>query len=368
MNLTNKKIAVLGSGVCGLHLALAFVEKGFCVSVFSTRKKTPASLASHGIICHKGYTLARDNLFYEKLEGSYKLLERILFLEKETGLKIPHQKGVFEFFQNNEEEKKLRTRIYHRQFTGCFQSEFLRGEKLFKKAQNSSVLFEKKPSGAYVYPESFSFDALSYLEVLKKYLESKGVLFEEVYLEGIERGKEGYFLLKEGEKEEFSQILCALGSETESFLKPLNLDLEAFKFSEGFTLRFSFKQKINPFSAIVFQKNFNASESCLTVGSYDFSQLNKECLDKKCLNNPCVNKNCLNNQARFFPGFSKGFLSSLFPETKVFSGVRVYQKSRAPYLKCFLGEKGSKLVVLTGMYKSGFSLAEIYAEKALSYF
>jgi hypothetical protein len=33
-----------------------------------------------------------------------------------------------------------------------------------------------------------------------------------------------------------------------------------------------------------------------------------------------------------------------------------------------LGEKGSKLLVLTGMYKSGFSLAEIYAEKALSFF
>jgi hypothetical protein len=368
MNSINKKIAVLGSGVCGLHLALAFVEKGFCVSVFSTKKKLPASLACHGTICNKGYTLARDNLFYEKLEGSHKLLERILFLERETGLKIPHEKGVFEFFQNSEEEKKLRTRIYHRQLSGCFQSEFLRGEKLFKKAQFSSVLFEKKPTGAYAYPESFSFDALSYLDVLKKYLESKGVSFKEVCLQGIKPGIEGYFLLKEDEKEEFSQVLCALGSETESFLKPLNLDLEAFKFSEGLTLRFSFKEKIDPFSAIVSQKNFNALESCLTVGSYDFSQVNKECLDKKCLNTPCLNKGCLNNQAHFFPGFSAGFLSSLLPQQRVFSGVRVYQKSRAPYLKCFLGEKGSKLLVLTGMYKSGFSLAEIYAEKALSFF
>ena len=187
-------------------------------------------------------------------------------------------------------------------------------------------------------------------------------------MQGIERGKGGYFLLKKEEKEEFSQILCALGAETESFLKPLNLDLEAFKFSEGVSLRFSFKQKFEPFSAIVFQKNFNALESCLTVGSYDFAQLNKECLDKKCLSTPCVNKNCLNNRGCFFPGFSHGFLSSLSGGPGLFSGVRVYQKSRAPYLKCFLGEKESKLVVLTGMYKSGFSLAEIYAEKALSYF
>jgi|GEM_PF-6721652 len=368
MNLTNKKIAILGSGVCGLHLALAFVEKGFCVSVFSTKKKPQASQAGHGIICHKGYTLARDQLFYEKLEGSRKLLERILFLEQETGLKIPHKKGVFEFFQNSEEEKKLRARVYHRQFTGCFQSEFLRGEELLKKAKFSCLLFQKNPKGAYAYPESFSFDALSYLEVLKKYLETKGVSFKESFLQGIEQGERGYFLLKEVEKEEFSQVLCALGAETESFLSPLNLDLEALKLSEGFTLRFSFEEKIEPFSAIVFQKNFNALESCLTVGSYDFSHVNTECLDKKCLNSECLDKKCLNNKARFFTGFSRSFLSSFSQSPRVFSGVRAYQKSRSPYLKCFLGNNESKLVVLTGMYKSGFSLAEIYAEKALSFF
>ena len=343
-----KKIAVLGAGVCGLHLALRFREAGFHVTVFSSSQEPCASLASHGLVSHKGYTLARDELFSEKLEGSLRLRERIRLLEQEFSEDgIPFNEGVFELFDDEKEAVSLRQRVYHRSFTGSFQSELLGAKKIKEKAPFLLKSLEHEPHSAYFYPFGFSFDPLRYLELLQLHLEKKGVTFKDEALVSFQQEGEGLALLKRGKKEIFDHILCALGAFTQDFLRNSRIALEPLFLSEGFTLRYQFAGDSRPFSALLSQKNYSLLGSKLTVGSYL-----PECLE--------------NSQNFFLSRFSPSFRGFLDPSPSFFTGTRVYLSSRKPLLQAFQLSSASKLIVLTGMHKSGFSLAEIYAEKAFS--
>ena len=343
-----KKIAVLGAGVCGLHLALRFREAGFHVTIFSSSKEPCASLASHGLVSHKGYTLARDEFFSEKLEGSLRLRERIRLLEQEFSEdEIPLNEGVFELFADEKEAVSLRQRVYHRSFTGSFQSELLGVEEIKEKAPFLVKSLEREPHSAYFYPFGFSFDPLRYLELLRLHLEKKGVCFKDESLVSFREEGEALVLLKDGKKEAFDHILCALGAFTHEFLKNSKMALEPLLVSEGFTLRYHFTGDSKPFSALLSQKNYSLLGSKLTVGSYL-----PECLE--------------NSQNFFLSRFSSSFRGFLGSSPSFFTGKRVYQPSRKPLLRAFELSSGSKFIVLTGMHKSGFSLAEIYAEKAFS--
>ena len=93
----------------------------------------------------------------------------------------------------------------------------------------------------------------------------------------------------------------------------------------------------------------------------------------KSFRNEYLRKKFEENYLKIMPSFfemQSTFLSGIYNQgnygNSLYTGVRVYQPSRKPLLQAFTLSSGAKLIILTGMHKSGFSLAEIYAEKALS--
>lgn len=348
----NRSVAVLGAGVSGLHLALIFQEAGYSVTVFSTTKEKPASLASHGLVCHKGYTLPRDELFDDKLSGTEKLRKRIQKLELSSGQRIPFNQGALELFRDDKEEASLRQRVYHRQFTGGFQSEFLLKNSLMPRAPGffDKTFCKKAPASAYSYPLAFAFDPLVYLDLLKSDLKSKGVLFQELELSGLEVQGEKFLLWGEGKKQEFSHVLCALGAKTEDFLSgtPFSLN-QPLSLSFGATLRVEGSHDFASQSFLLRQKNVTFLKKTMILGSFKEVPKKEQILS-------------------LFPGFFGDFFEDFLSSPAFFTGNRVYTRSRSPLLQQFQLDSGSKLIVLTGMYKSGFSLSEIFAERALSLF
>lgn len=343
------RVAVLGSGVVGLHLALLFREQGYHVSVFSSKTKNKASLASHGLVCHKGHVLPHDKLFSLKVKGALKLASRIRFLEKNLGEKIPLNQGVFEAFETKKEELFLRRRAYHEQFIGCFQSEIFTGAQFSQKTPFLSKNLGQNFTSSLFYPLDFSFDPQVYLSFLKIYLKSQGVLFEEAELSSFSQAKKGLFVLEKDKKHSFKHLLCALGASTQGFLKASGFDLEPLFLSGGFTLRASFERPQEAFSVLLKRKNFSFFGDRFVLGSFPSEPREEELVAS-------------------FPGLFRR-LSPLFSAPPaLFAGERVFTKSRSPLLQCFQLDNGSKVLVLTGMYKNGFALSEIFAEKALSFF
>lgn len=351
-----QKVAVIGSGVVGLNLAFVFKKAGFDVCVISSVRKQTASWASHGVVSHKGYVNPRDELFALKLEGAELLLAQVKYLEKRLARKIPHQEGVFEVFRTQEEDFLLRKRIYHRQFTGCFRSELLEGKVLLNKAPFVKFFLDQKPFRALNYPFDFSVDSWAYLEALKELLLQEGVTFKEGEIKSIKKTSRGLCLLEKERKHTFDHALCAVGASGLSLLSNSGFDLDPFFLSSGLTLRLKPKNTLPSGCYILSKKNYSSFGDLFVLGSLSSSFLSSPSPDF------------------FLEGYKK--LLSFLPETfkekhssyQVCSGVRVYTKERSPLLRSFDLGNGSKVLVLTGMHKSGFCLSELYAKRALALF
>ena len=349
--LRKETVAVLGSGVSGLHLALSFSEAGYPVTVYSSPKEVPASLASHGFVCHKGLTLARDPLFSDKLEGVLRLRARISSLEEALKKKIPLVEGVHEVYRDENEALSFRQRTYHRRFTGALQSEFLDKKALRPRAP---LFFDRRfyktdPVCGYSYPFDFSFDSLSYLSLLKSLLEQKGVVFKDLHISGLESESGNFIVCGEGQKHKFTHVLCALGAALGAFLEGTPFSIGPLSLSFGATFRSEVSFPLSPQSFLLGQKSFTFFEKLVTLGSFKEKPSKSQFLS-------------------LYPGFSDDFWDLFFASPSFFTGKRVFTGSRSPLLRSFQLDGGSKCIILTGMYKSGFSLAEIYAERALSLF
>ena len=173
---------VVGRGIVGLALAFELSQRNWAVTVVGPRAVAgTASRAAVGVSNLKGHITGASPLFATKIRGHQGLMAWLTRVEAASGRVIPRQFGqVYEPFASLTEFDGIRTRVFHRMFTGCFGVKVLDAKALQAHfAECPQVSLPRLYRGAFRYPNDGWFDPVACLEALEEALRRRGTRFIE---------------------------------------------------------------------------------------------------------------------------------------------------------------------------------------------
>lgn len=347
-----KKITIVGRGVIGLASAFELARRGHKVDVVGPEETSGvASYAAVGISTIKGLRVARDDFFREKIAGHRSFLGLINQISRVSKLKIPAVLGVKECFADVNQYQKLRERIYHGEFTGCFKSEVHNLGQIRTSKALAAHLRQSSLLGAFYYPEDLWFHPRFFLESLDLAVRKLGGTIITEKVEKIALHPNGQFRL-EGLKNQFScdELVVACGASTPGLIKNLSSVKFPFVTVSGQTLVApNFPRAQATFS--VGRKGLSMYGSEIRYGSIDYAK-----------NHIPNEQNLMTGKANLLNELRENFTLD-FSSNEVISlwGVRLAIKDRRPVIGQLPCNGRGKLWISCGYHKSGYNFAGIAA-------
>ncbi|MBP9707858.1 MAG: FAD-binding oxidoreductase [Oligoflexales bacterium] len=345
-----QKIAIIGSGIVGLNTAYHLLKKGYKTDIFSVDKRQvdyqPTSNAAIVVSIIKGLNVARSAFFQEKIDGHFELAQ----LAEELKLKINF--GAQEYFFSNDDEARIKKRVFKKEFYGALNMEL-------KYGPNEATIYRAPTFGSFIYHDDYFVDSQILLQKLKDSCISLGADFCEDKIENIDiyKQKELKFKLKtRNNSYGFNRVVVAAGEYTEGLLKEFNYDLPVSQKVAGHTLVFKGSEKQAPELIVDGKKTCVVSEGKIYYGSTSFSLTQ----DEK-TNSLLIYESAESLKSEFYEKFR--FSENKNPLLETRYGVRVKVRGNEPVIKCIYAENEARLILAYGFYKNGFQLAASSARK-----
>lgn len=237
------KVAVVGSGIIGLVQAYVLAKAGIDVSIYGLRQQVGmGSLAAIGIVSSKGHKIARQKDFAFKLYGQKAMMGFCNILEKESGIAIDIQVGVFEPYTDREAHDKIINRAFYRQNLDLLNVSVLNKEQkqlsqLYNHIDRRKNIFE----GSYYYPEDYWVDTQAMLAALHKILANHPlVTIVDKMVINCDLTEDIKWKLRTADNSVFlaDELIVAVGSDTTNFLNnTIGVSYQEVRAVSGFTLR-----------------------------------------------------------------------------------------------------------------------------------
>jgi glycine/D-amino acid oxidase-like deaminating enzyme len=344
------KIAVVGSGIVGKLVSLHLADAGCEVwQIYEDQKDRCASYAAHGVLTVRGEIKARDSIYAlhcQQIESYGKFLEKI---EQRSGVNIPKIHGVYESVADDADYKRIKRRVYQQRFTGLFRSNYICNKDIFKSKKDifSSMPVQTKNIGWMHYPKDMWMDPVCLLEALSVILNKRTKTIRK-QVKKIQYTK-NISVVFDGHSMDFDKIVLATGAQTKKLLEESKIDFKPkLKNLGGCSLRINkcfFRE--DSFALIKKKINIAKNKNNCVLGSFSYTpgddQKEKEAIAS-------LKKQALQIQT---------LCSS---KAQVLRGERVYLPSRRPFSGP-LESASADIWLITGFYKRGFSLANVYAQE-----
>ncbi|MGE0171655.1 MAG: NAD(P)/FAD-dependent oxidoreductase [Oligoflexales bacterium] len=367
----------MGKGIGGLAVAFRLVRRRIPCRIIHSPLSVAATRCSGGIMASKGIVDPRTDLFRAKLDGAKNFPNWLREIEAESGQKIIHgTTGVFEPFFSEEDRDSIASRVYRDRSFREFGTELLGPElrgfpfaslrvnmtnhrhpdagRHPERSEGSHSIFDKNPTGFFFYPADSWYDPASVVEALEKTLIRNGVPIIEQKIEKITSRDGGFVLQGNGEELHVKDLVLAAGDG----IKDIRFDFET-----------SLPKMVSVYGETLVLEKKMMQELPLVKGKFSLLALRERTIfsgssfnDTRWIASNHENKQHLLDKLRQSFGMDPALAAA-----RIVQGTRIRTRDRQPVVgrvKTNVAE--ARLFVLTGLYKSGFQLADDCARQLCS--
>lgn len=355
-------VHIIGRGIVGLAAAFELSQAGWSIVMHGPAQcPGSASPAAEGICSIKGNIRAFQPLFQAKMAGHRLLTPWLHSVMRASGLSIPIAYGLWEPFFDKFGYESIRTRVFHRKFTGLKPVKFRDYEDLRTYTHESWPLYQQV-RGSFFFAQDLWYDAPATLKALTEALTLRGVSMAPEAVERIlPHPDHGLLIDCASRRWHAEHVLLAAGAFSNKILAAsgiknmLQTPVEGETICSDYRLRASLEQ---PLLINFGKKNIVIRPNQVCIGSSARVQSD-------------IASCALNHQA--VAGLvrdAEGVIGPLLSESRELRwGIRGRFPTMGPICG-YVGLEGGqrRFVVALGFHKSGLQLAALFAKRVNAFF